>query len=685
MNSYLLNYLTKYNLDIKEVISDLVKITKEAEKKNNTEQSKIDFITQKINDNVNISKEDYHNFLNSTKSFFKSYEEEKKEEKFIAMFPEKDEYTSKEIFQILCNITNKFKEIANMRKDESSEIYNKDESSEIYNNLVEYFFEYQIFFQDQNISMKNKKLKDIKQKYSNENWLKITNIFRGTIKNNFKKLKENLSNYFLNPKILIGKQIGIWRNSNYELSDIFNDFNEQNQNKYFNEIIFNFLLEKTDKNNFIKMYNPIYLILNDLNNGNKILEIDKEINIDDLLKNLNLNNNQQNAFKSFVGIFLKNLNWLDYQQNENKLIIKKNSNVNQLKKKCNSPYENKFLKEYEIIKLNLTNLSCYLGTQIKQISHQKIYFGSPGTGKSYRVNQDLKEIYPEKIIRITFHPSYYYSDFVAVYKPTYNGKNTNFDIVSGPLIDILIEALLNKSKNYLLIIDEINRANVSEVFGDFFQLIERNKEGMSEYKINVKKDLWNHLKKKLNSLLLDNFEGLYFPPNLYIWATMNSSDQGTFPLDTAFKRRWNFEYIGIDDNEKEVENICFKLPSDNKKIKWNEFRKLINEKLLKINNTINEDKLLGPFFIGGNLNKDDLEGNGEIIKNKVIPYLYEDVLKFLGTEAISAIFTSNKDSKKEEENVILTLSDIIKKFEKEEIKNIFNFDEKEIKKIEEKK
>ena len=672
MNSYLLNYLTKYDLDIKEVISDLIQFTKEAEKKNNTEQSKIDFITQKINDDANISEEGYHNFLNSTKSFFESYEEEKEEKKFIEMFPERDEYTSKEIFQILCNITDKFKEIANMKKDESSQIYNK---------LVEYFFEYQIFFKSQNISMRNKKLKEIKEKYSDENRSesKIINIFRGTIKNNFKKLKENLSNYFLNPKILIGKQIGIWKNSNYELSDIFKDFNQQNQNKYFNEIIFNFLLEKTDKNNFIKMYNPIYLILNNLNDENQKLEIDKEINIDNLLKNLNLNDKQKNAFKSFVGIFLKDLNWLNYQQNENKLIIKKNSDVDQLKKKCDLSYENKFLKEYEIIKLNLTNLSCYLGTQIKKISHQKIYFGSPGTGKSYRVNQDLKEIYLEKIIRITFHPSYYYSDFVAVYKPTYNGKNTNFDIVSGPLIDILIEALLNKSKNYLLIIDEINRANVSEVFGDFFQLIERNKEGKSEYKINVKKDLWNHLKKKLNSLLLDNFEGLYFPPNLYIWATMNSSDQGTFPLDTAFKRRWDFEYIGIDDNEKEVENICFKLPNDNKKIKWNEFRKLINEKLLKINNTINEDKLLGPFFIGGNLDKDDLEGNGEIIKNKVIPYLYEDVLKFLGTEAIDKIFTSDK----KKENI--TLSEIIKKFKEEkEIRDVFNFNEDDIKKIEEK-
>ena len=372
--------------------------------------------------------------------------------------------------------------------------------------------------------------------------------------------------------------------------------------------------------------------------------------------------------------------------------------------KCNRKYHDQPVKNFLADIKNQTEKSIYLTTEFSadgfdppkiqsspenntnQDFRQKIYYGAPGTGKSYKLDQDKKEIDPETTLRITFHPSYSYSNFVGVYKPIKTEENKNkmvFDFIPGPLINILIKAYEEQGRNHLLIIEEINRANVSEVFGDFFQLIERNQEWESQYGISVSEDLKNYLNEKHKKLNL-KVDDLKFPSNLYIWATMNSSDQGTFPLDTAFKRRWDFEYIGIDDNEKEVENICFKIPNDNKKIKWNEFRKLINEKLLKINNTINEDKLLGPFFIGGNLDRDDLEGNGEIIKNKVIPYLYEDVLKFLGTEAISAIFTSNKDSKKEEENVILTLSDIIKKFEKEEIKNIFNFDEKEIGEIEEK-
>ena len=314
-----------------------------------------------------------------------------------------------------------------------------------------------------------------------------------------------------------------------------------------------------------------------------------------------------------------------------------------------------------------------------KIKNQKIYYGAPGTGKSHKLKNDAndpknfnKSKTPTKKVRITFHPSYSYSNFVGSYKPKKDGDKTVFDFVPGPLINILIEAYKNKDENYLLIIEEINRANVSEVFGDFFQSIERDQEGKSQYAISANEDLKNHLNEKKQKLNLKNLEinDLRFPSNLYIWATMNSSDQGTFPLDTAFKRRWHFEYVGIDDNEKEVKDIYFKLPGDDVKINWNKFRKFINTKLLEIHSTINEDKLLGPFFIGGNLNNDDLQGNAEIIKNKVIPYLYEDVLKFLGSEKIGKIFNEK----------LKTLSQIIKEFDKENAKftDVFSFSNKEI-------
>ena len=296
-----------------------------------------------------------------------------------------------------------------------------------------------------------------------------------------------------------------------------------------------------------------------------------------------------------------------------------------------------------------------------KIKNQKIYFGAPGTGKSYKLKNDANDPNnfnnsktPTKKVRITFHPSYSYSNFVGVYKPKKDKDEdkTVFDFVPGPLINILIEAYKKPDENYLLIIEEINRANVSEVFGDFFQLIERDEKGGSQYKISASEDLETYLTDK-NYLNNEN-KNVYFPSNLYIWATMNSSDQGTFPLDTAFKRRWYFEYIGIDYND-DINKILFKLPRDDNTRNWNDFRKLINKKLLEINSTINEDKLLGPFFIGGNLENNDPEDNTEIIKNKVVPYLYEDVLKYLGREAINKIFNPK----------LKTLSEIIKEFNKE--------------------
>ena len=655
MDSYLLNFLEEYleksNLCINDVILNLIEFTEEADQnKFKTEQEKIDFIKEKLSDQNDINL-----FFKKVKSFFNNIQIQKKENDFISLFQNKDKHKLKQIFKIFNNI---FCTLDKIEKDTNKHF--------LLNELIDYFFEYDIIFGKKKILINN--IKKTKQSVSDEINKKIKNHL-DKVKDKIKNLKKNLD-YLLNPLFCFGKEIGIWKNSNYELSDLFNPFNIKT---YLEKIIFNFLLEKTNKNNSTKMYYPISMILD--NYESKKMNIDEFLNDNSDLKDMK--DYEKTAFKSFIKIFLKNMADFKIEESEQKkLTVEINNNIHELKAKCISTYQNKFLDEFKIIRSNLTNLSCYLGTQLKQISRQEIYFGSPGTGKSYILNKNLKEISPSQTIKVVFNPNSSYYDFIGTYKPIYNPKKnkTIFNFVSGDLIDILISSLKNPDKNYLLIIDEINRANVLEVFGDFFQLIERNKEGASEYKINVKKDLSIYLKSKFNS----NFNNLYFPSNLYIWATMNSSDQGTFPLDTAFKRRWDFKYIGIDDNEKEVENICFKLPNDNKKIKWNKFRKLINEKLLKINNTINEDKLLGPFFIGGDLDKDDLEGNGEIIKNKVIPYLYEDVLKFLGSEAINKIFTSNK----EKENI--TLSEIIKKFKEEEIKNVFNFSKDEINKIEKK-
>ena len=229
------------------------------------------------------------------------------------------------------------------------------------------------------------------------------------------------------------------------------------------------------------------------------------------------------------------------------------------------------------------------------------------------------------IERVTFHPNYSYSQFVGTYKPVQDfvdEKQITYQYVPGPFIRIYSKAKKNPKKNYLLIIEEINRANVAAVFGDVFQLLDRKSDGESEYKIAVSEDIKKYLAK--NGIYEDE---LSIPSNMYIWATMNSADQGVFPMDTAFKRRWEFEYIGIDENEEGVKE--FEIPiNSNQKINWNELRKAINDKLIEL--SVNEDKLLGPFFLSKNILENamkDIESFIKLFKSKVIMYLFEDAAK----------------------------------------------------------
>ncbi len=201
-------------------------------------------------------------------------------------------------------------------------------------------------------------------------------------------------------------------------------------------------------------------------------------------------------------------------------------------------------------------------------------------------------------------------------------KQIAYQYVSGPFMRIYAAAKQNPNNNYLLLIEEINRANVAAVFGDVFQLLDRNSDGESEYKVAASEDIKKYLAKK--GIYEDE---LSIPSNMYIWATMNSADQGVFPMDTAFKRRWEFEYIGIDDNEDKVKD--YEIPiNSNQKVNWNELRKAINTKLIEM--SINEDKLLGPFFLSKTVLENALVNTKNFVKlfkSKVIMYLFEDAAK----------------------------------------------------------
>ncbi|MBO3360788.1 AAA family ATPase [Clostridium perfringens] len=279
-------------------------------------------------------------------------------------------------------------------------------------------------------------------------------------------------------------------------------------------------------------------------------------------------------------------------------------------------------------------------------SRQRIFFGAPGTGKSYSLNEQAK-IFGKNYNRVTFHPNYSYGSFVGTYKPfpivlkdeieEFGGKKVNKEIitykfVAGPFIKTLIKAIKEPKVNQLLIIEEINRANVAAVFGEVFQLLDRDVDGKSEYYINISEELKLYLKMELiqhldnaKKLLGENLDRLVIPSNMYIWATMNSADQGVQPLDTAFKRRWDFEYKGINDGvTTEFENYKFMLGKQ--VVLWDEFRRKVNKKLVGCG--VPEDKLIGPYFIS----KKDLESLSEKeltkkIKDKVLMYLYEDAAK----------------------------------------------------------
>lgn len=250
-------------------------------------------------------------------------------------------------------------------------------------------------------------------------------------------------------------------------------------------------------------------------------------------------------------------------------------------------------------------------TILPGVERNLIFFGAPGTGKSYQLNNKVKSMIKDdnQMERVTFHPDYSYAQFVGTYKPVSESDGQiNYRFVPGPFSRILVAALRSARElqsnalPYFLVIEEINRAKVAAVFGDIFQLLDRNADNSSEYDIQASEDLRKYLAAELGGEP-DEYASIFIPDNMFIWATMNSADQGVFPMDTAFKRRWDFQYIGIDDEEitpnpsgTNVEHIKLIFSSGTKDIRWNVLRRAINMKLSSEDIKAHEDKLMGPFF-----------------------------------------------------------------------------------------
>lgn len=232
-------------------------------------------------------------------------------------------------------------------------------------------------------------------------------------------------------------------------------------------------------------------------------------------------------------------------------------------------------------------------------------------------------------------------DYVSYYYPiidykTLKGCSPNIRS-NGRVSDEIME-LVKKTEfpanPYLLVIEEINRAKVAAVFGDVFQLLDRDENGVSEYGIHTSEDVRRYLASQLSGKA-DDWTEIKLPDNMFIWATMNSADQGVFPMDTAFKRRWDFEYLDINENEEEIRGTVMLGTSVVQEVEWNLLRRAINDKLAK-EYKVNEDKLMGPFFLSKKVlqtisEEDDTIADTdrfiETFKSKVIMYLYEDAAK----------------------------------------------------------
>ena len=304
---------------------------------------------------------------------------------------------------------------------------------------------------------------------------------------------------------------------------------------------------------------------------------------------------------------------------------------------------------------------CHKISDTLQKPLQQIYFGAPGTGKSHEIKDRIKK---HKSFRITFHPDTDYSSFVGAYKPTSvevrmrdmaghviieDGKEVKetkivYEYVKQAFLNAYIEAWKEQEKEtpqpVYLVIEEINRGNCAQIFGDIFQLLDRNSNGFSDYAIVPDADLSRHVKKDLEKLVIVNKEAinaiyeeceedivdkvvngkvLLLPNNLYIWATMNTSDQSLFPIDSAFKRRWDWKYIKIADAHKN-----WQIKIGTKTYDWWQFVQAIN--YFVFDATQSEDKNLGYFFAKA---KDSII-NAETFVSKVIFYLYTDVFRDYG-------------------------------------------------------
>lgn len=266
----------------------------------------------------------------------------------------------------------------------------------------------------------------------------------------------------------------------------------------------------------------------------------------------------------------------------------------------------------------------------KKNTIQTIYYGAPGTGKSHKVREIIgEETNQPNVFRTTFHPDTDYASFVGCYKPsmrpttsaekTLTGKDEEiaYSFVPQVFTDAYVYAYKHPAETTYLVLEEINRGNCAQIFGDLFQLLDR-KDGVSEYKIKADNDLAKYLVAQLGEESEGIKDGkLCLPANLSILATMNTSDKSLFPMDSAFKRRWEWEYVPINYSA-DILSGSFDITIGEKVYSWVEFIQSVNKHIFDL--TQSEDKQMGNFFIKHSVDESEF-------KSKVMFYLWYEVLR----------------------------------------------------------
>lgn len=300
------------------------------------------------------------------------------------------------------------------------------------------------------------------------------------------------------------------------------------------------------------------------------------------------------------------------------------------------------------------------------IELNKIVYGPPGVGKSFSIMQELREIGGLVPVITTLHPEYTYTDFVGSFRPATEPQGKSKQAITykfrpEAFINAYVEAWKNPNENIFLIIEEINRGNSAAVFGDVFQLLDRDTDGFSEYAISCREEISKYLEEafagtdyadrlksiydvKFGKELSEPYSILLLPSNLVIRATMNTSDQSLFPMDSAFKRRWTWEYMPIRYDYTDKRIVVGEV-----QFSWNEFLQRINDLIYEILET--EDKCIGVFFV-----KTPVISANEF-RNKVVFYIWNDILRDELPETKLRIFPRKKTTNGKESDLPVNFND----------------------------